>query len=420
MLKKQIYTLVLCAALVNAQFATPEKPGIRNVTAEGDTRDGKLLNLFSVIKFPNDICSGGSKNGTCYTAEECENIGGTNDGSCASGFGVCCTLTLSCGGSSSQNCTYIEQSSTTSLSTNPCMYTINKASDSICRIKFDFTTFSIETPQTGSVASPSTATSGGPAIGDCTGDMFTITSPGNVAPPMICGFNTGQHMYVDASDAGHVASFFLSTSSTTSRFWSMKVYQYECNGWGAGPQGCLQYFTASTGTVASFNFPTTSSSTTSTVTHLSNQHYAMCFRRVSGYCAICFTPTRSTPSAVIAQATFGVSVSPSSSIAQSAIDGTCTSDYVGIVNGVTAAIAAISTVTTPGLYRVCGRVWAATAAQAISSAVSVCSRTRPFRLNFYTDADETVTTANMADSNELDEAPGGTVGFSLDWTQISC
>ena len=50
--------------------------------------------VFSIIRFPNDACEGtGNKNGTCYTPEECENKGGTNSGSCASGYGVCCTCT---------------------------------------------------------------------------------------------------------------------------------------------------------------------------------------------------------------------------------------------------------------------------------------------------------------------------------------
>ncbi len=45
-----------------------------------------------VHRFPNDPCSGtGSRNGTCYTASECSSRGGTDGGSCASGFGVCCT-----------------------------------------------------------------------------------------------------------------------------------------------------------------------------------------------------------------------------------------------------------------------------------------------------------------------------------------
>ena len=43
-------------------------------------------------RFPNAPCGGStSKNGTCYTTEECSSKGGTNEGSCASGYGVCCT-----------------------------------------------------------------------------------------------------------------------------------------------------------------------------------------------------------------------------------------------------------------------------------------------------------------------------------------
>merc|ERR1712037_228624 len=57
---------------------------------EESERAGKLLPIFQVVRFPNDICSGTSRNGTCYTAEECSTKGGTNDGTCASGFGVCC------------------------------------------------------------------------------------------------------------------------------------------------------------------------------------------------------------------------------------------------------------------------------------------------------------------------------------------
>ena len=53
----------------------------------------KSLNVqhcFSA-RFHNDACRGtGSKNGTCYTASECQTKGGTNGGTCASGYGVCC------------------------------------------------------------------------------------------------------------------------------------------------------------------------------------------------------------------------------------------------------------------------------------------------------------------------------------------
>jgi hypothetical protein len=33
----------------------------------------------------------------------------------------------------------------------------------------------------------------GGTVGDCLVDSFTLTSPGNQASPVICGFNTGQH-----------------------------------------------------------------------------------------------------------------------------------------------------------------------------------------------------------------------------------
>ena len=72
-------------------------------------RTSKLLPIFQIVRFPNDVCEGTSRNGTCFTAyvtkyellkqiktislyysEECSSKNGVSDGSCASGFGVCC------------------------------------------------------------------------------------------------------------------------------------------------------------------------------------------------------------------------------------------------------------------------------------------------------------------------------------------
>ena len=50
--------------------------------------------LYVSYRFPNDPCDGnGGKNGTCYTSEECMQKGGASAGSCAQGYGVCCTCT---------------------------------------------------------------------------------------------------------------------------------------------------------------------------------------------------------------------------------------------------------------------------------------------------------------------------------------
>eukprot|EP00095_Tigriopus_kingsejongensis_P002471 maker-scaffold326_size205590-snap-gene-0.14 protein:Tk02471 transcript:maker-scaffold326_size205590-snap-gene-0.14-mRNA-1 annotation:"hypothetical protein" len=96
------------------------------------------------------------------------------------------------------------------------------------------------------------------AIGDCTRDTFTITAPNNFAPPLICGFNTGQHMIVDACpNECHEAVFGFSGTGT--RSWNIKVTQYQCG----DEQGA---------------------------THLSNQCYTMCWRQNENICAICWIP----------------------------------------------------------------------------------------------------------------------------------
>ena len=45
---------------------------------QGD-RDSKLLNVFNIVKFPNDGCSTVSGTyGVCYTASECDTLGQDN------------------------------------------------------------------------------------------------------------------------------------------------------------------------------------------------------------------------------------------------------------------------------------------------------------------------------------------------------
>ena len=53
-----------------------------------------LVNIFSIVRFPNNPCQGTDSNGTCYSSEECSNRGGASVGSCANGYGVCCTCKL--------------------------------------------------------------------------------------------------------------------------------------------------------------------------------------------------------------------------------------------------------------------------------------------------------------------------------------
>ena len=50
---------------------------------------------------------------------------------------LCFQVTLACGGSAAENCTYIVQATTTTL-TSPCTYKICPCNTNICRIRFDF------------------------------------------------------------------------------------------------------------------------------------------------------------------------------------------------------------------------------------------------------------------------------------------
>ena len=146
----------------------------------------ETLSLFSIVQFPNQQCTGASSSstyGTCYTSSECSAKGGSADGNCAAGFGVCCVIYSStCGTSISTNTTYIRNpgypSSYTPSSAGSCTFSISKASDDVCQLRLDFQTFS------GFVTSTT--------AGSCY-DTLAMAGQTGVDPPSICGTNTGYH-----------------------------------------------------------------------------------------------------------------------------------------------------------------------------------------------------------------------------------
>ena len=107
--------------------------------AETQTRDERLFNVFSIVKFPNEGCNTTDNTyGVCYSPTECLSLGGSSRGSCASGFGVCCSFTGSCGGSTSLNNTYFTSSDGSS---SPCSFSVCRSSSDICQIRLGFDTF---------------------------------------------------------------------------------------------------------------------------------------------------------------------------------------------------------------------------------------------------------------------------------------
>merc|ERR1712029_583929 len=255
-------------------------------------------------------------------ASECTTKGGTASGTCATSFGVCCVFSISCGGSSSANNSYaIFSSYSTSTDDDPCTYTFCKTNTDVCKLRIDFDTMVLSAPRT--MTSTQVYTDGA-FVGDCGTDSLTISNPGGPIPPTICGYNTGQHMFVPASDSCNQVNIDIDTgSTTTTRQWQIKVTQYECDNMMAPEQDCLQYLTASTGTIASFNFDTTATSSVATSqTHLSNQYYSICIRRARGYCSLCFSPEITSTTTTNA-ASYGLSGGASGPAQQSAVGSSC-------------------------------------------------------------------------------------------------
>ncbi|XP_023331656.1 uncharacterized protein LOC111703824 [Eurytemora carolleeae] len=259
------------------------------------SRQDKALNVFNVVRFPNDVCNTTSgKSGTCYSASECSAFGGSSLGTCASGFGVCCGLTASCGATTSVNNTYFKSSTS---DTSPCQIFVCKITNNICQIRLDFDTFDIDQPVSQDVSSATTSKT------QCNSAQFSATTDGGTAP-VICGTNTGYHMILEAKDACNSLTFSW-TSTSSKRSWDMKISQIPCDVSWKPPAGCLQHFTGTTGTVYSYNYLGG--------VHLANQQYTNCIRTEEGYCSIAYSSSKFEVSDVVNEGKIG---------------GECVTDYV--------------------------------------------------------------------------------------------
>jgi len=378
-------------------------------------RAEKALSVFTVVKFPNTACASGTsgRNGSCYTASECAAKGGSSSGSCASSFGVCCVFEKSCGGGSiSENCTYFTSSALNKGGS--CGLTICKSDADVCQLRLDFETFVLNNPVT-STAITITTTLNANRIGSCDTDSFGVTVPGGKSPPQICGTNTGQHMYIPASDQCNVLNANIGSSSTaTTSAFTIKVTQIECSSKTKAPNGCLQYFTEDTGTIETFNYNSAAG------VLLVNQDYSSCVRTGRTYCAICYYSSSfklSVPNAIAAIGSFGVDTNcgTASTTAYANAGGY---DHVVIPGGQCAPATGGATNLLNDKY--CGtQLNCLTAVPAVTTAATagtVCSNQRPFKISVKSDDRE------YHNPTALSEAvTGRNVGFSLSYyMQTTC
>lgn len=289
---------------------------VDNIEEIEEARKQKLISTFQVVRFPNDNCVGSNtRNGTCYTSQECSSKDGTSAGSCADGFGVCCTFVFdTCGKTSSENLTVWTQPTT--VEAGVCTLTIFPNED-ICSLRLDFTGFAINGPNTLTLpqvrrkmgtpvidmADAGMKLMGSTFTGNCLTDSFYATSPSpSSTPPVVCGNNAGQHLYVEADTTnGNQLRFNLADSATSAttqvttnrgiatlgaRTWDMTISQIECTSPVLPPTGCTKYWWGSgRATLTNYNKATT---TTAADAHLGMQHERMCIRRERGMCIGCF------------------------------------------------------------------------------------------------------------------------------------
>jgi len=258
-------------------------------------RDQKSFSLFSVLKWQNSACQAVSDDalqGVCYTKQECDDLGGTEDGNCAAGFGTCCVITLSGtanspGGTVTQNCTFIQNVDYPSAETNTrnYEYMVTKCSSDICQVRLDFLVANF--------AQPDQAT-GDCALATTDRDSITLAPGGNDPTRVLCGDLTGQHAYLDVNPGDtNAATITIAThtnaASGGTKNWRIKVSQIECDNEYRAPQGCLQYFFENVNTITSFNYDGNTGRAGNDGGVLRNLDYRICIRQNPGMCSIEYT-----------------------------------------------------------------------------------------------------------------------------------
>jgi len=412
-------------------------------------RHEKAIGIFNVVRFPNNVCDtggNGNMNGTCYTAEECTARDGVATGSCADGYGVCCVITLSCGATTTENCTYLNQDASNTPATDDgdenlsCTYTICPATTSIRRIRLELSAFQIADPfQPAEDGSATNAGDASSSIGHCVTDRLNVIGVG-AAIPTICGFNTGQHMVADTDGIECVKAIFsFAPGGGTSRNYRIHVLQFDQFNDMGGPAGCLQYFTGQMGIVNTFNWNGIGAST-----HLANQNYQVCVRQRIDACRICWAPV-GVPGTDAIAGSFGISNSDSDGdeAVYNGVDDVCaydatpavitSQDFVIIRSGNAAGVNNADGLNSPEIANIelgndlfCGRFLNVGAMATTDN--SICSRVTPFRLGVSFDDIEVADNMNGAKAKaNVQEAsstnagsPIGTQGFSLGFEQIAC
>jgi len=368
------------------------KPAVQNISQTVPAKPDeakRFLSLFTIVSFKNDACTSlTGNNGTCFSSKDCDNMGGTKSGTCASGFGVCCLFSSTCGGVTNINGTFFQSSGYPSTydSVGSCQLTINKCAESVCQLRLDVEDMVLAQPES--------------TDHKCDFDQFIVT--GGSPIPAICGTNSGLHMYVDMglSTNSPVVLTVVTAGNSFSRSFSVKVTQIECDSLAKAADGCLQYFTGVSGQMFSFNYNDAAG------LQLSDTDYSICVRMERNFCGIQYTACPDSTNT--APQSFSVSGSTNTG---SQVGTGCSTDWLTIPCA-TNTNDPFAQNGTPVVCvdRICGQVFNSAQTSSGSPNVPVYSFSKPFHIYVHTDSLE----GSSSPPESLNR------GFCLNFVQQPC
>ncbi|XP_014222809.1 uncharacterized protein LOC106649735 [Trichogramma pretiosum] len=241
-------------------------PVHKAISAAANSLFPRVLNFFPEPVAEDCISSDKRRRGVCMNTYDCQERRGHASGSCALGFGTCCIFITDCSGEVQNNMTYITNPGFPNLVDHPmnCSILVKKVDQQISQLRIDFHHFNIGQPNR--------------KTGVCDDDIMVVRSGERTLH--LCGWNSGQHIYVDIGEEPVTINFRL-PGSMTSRMWEMSVQQLGFEQ--RAPAGCLQYARSVNGTLRTLNYLPNGR-------YLANYDYLICIRQEYGMCSIAYEP----------------------------------------------------------------------------------------------------------------------------------
>ena len=200
-----------------------------------------LLNILAGVQMANQ--------GVCFPAAKCRFLDGARIGGCGgvpTSFTTCCRFDRRCGGQSEQTVTYFRGPANPDA--DECRLKITSRLGA-CQIRVDFVDFTLPPGDSGT--------------GECDPDSsLEVISDGIPpgAPRFFCGVNSFNHFYIPVSKGQGEEFEFVVRNKNGGSNWNIRITQVDCRTNVQNmrdlraPDGCLQYFNARRGALASFNY----------------------------------------------------------------------------------------------------------------------------------------------------------------------